>query len=346
MKSLIFEQFPYLGESVRIALAAKDDAKSRAVLEETKDNIVRTQPDREVLVEIPKEPVDFLVLLGDDSYFLDSIQEIQTSTPVLCAGEGFLSETDFEGLETTLKRVIEGSFKVEERIRLEAEVAGVLSKPALNDIVLTSTRGGSLVRYTLLLNGERVWRDSGDGVVVATPTGSTGYGLSAGGPIVTEGAGTIALVPICSTLANRPLVLSDADEITLSEIECRRRIHLLIDGREMKAPKGKSLEIRKSKHSVNLVRLGKARVSRVIGKLSELGRPRVFPSDTPPSAKFLYKLLVAEGSMTRGELVTESGLSERTVRSAIAFLIDHGMVVRHTSLRDTRRVVFSLSDRS
>lgn len=228
-------------------------------------------------------------------------------------------------------------------MRLSVHVAGKTLPPALNETALSPSRGGGFLRYSLAVDGERVWRDGGDGVVIATPTGSTGYGLSAGGPIVMERAETILVVPVASAEGQRPLVLPKDSVVTVDEIESRLGRDLVIDGQERIRLRAKEFTVRASDRPARFVRFGRARYLRVFGKLrSKRGLPEL-PSATPPSARFLYYILRDQGPLTERQLISESGLPERTARSALAHLLASHLVVKSRSLRDAREVLFAVA---
>ncbi len=125
---------------------------------------------------------------------------------------GFLSQSSKEHLDEVVNKIIEGKFRIEERIMLKSA-----DNLALNDFVI---KGNSLARaskFTLKINGNSVCDYLADGLIISTPTGSTAYGLSAGGPVVVPGLGVIVIVPICPhTLNARPLVIPDSEVISVS----------------------------------------------------------------------------------------------------------------------------------
>ncbi len=291
---------------------------------------------------IPPAP-DVALIVGEDRHLLRILREMPTETAVLAVGHGFHSEVTPEDLSSALPRLLEDQYWIEERMRLSPRIAGRALPPALNEIVLSPSRGGGFLRYSLEVDGERVWRDGGDGVVIATPTGSTGYGLSAGGPVVMERAEAIVVVPVASAEAQRPLVLPKDSVITVGEIESRLGRDLVIDGQERIRMHAKEFTVRAADHPARFVRFGKARYLRVFGKLrSKRGAPEL-PSGTPPSARFLYYLLRDQGPLTERQLIAESGLPERTARNALTQLVASRFVAKSRSLRDAREVLFAVA---
>jgi NAD+ kinase len=322
-------------------VAAQDKASKKAAQDALK---VLHDRHREVQVRAdwgPPTP-DFLVAIGDNRFLLDTIRDVPRGMAVLAVGQGFLAEVSPEGLAAALPRVASGRVSVEERLRLEVVVEGRVLPPALNEAALTSSRGAGFLRYSLAVDGERVWRDAGDGVVISTPTGSTGYGLSAGGPVVMENAEALLIVPICSATGQRPLVLPRNAEITVSDVESRLGRAIVLDGRKRYRVRPSGLTVRASASPARFVRLGKTRYLGVFGKIHSKRQEADLPTDAAPSAKFVFRLLADEGVLSERQLITESGLPERTVRSALTYLVKADVVRRAPSLRDAREAVFAL----
>ncbi len=285
---------------------------------------------------------DVLIAIGDNRFLLDTLRDVPARTPVLTVGQGFLAELPPEGLAAALPKVASGRLSIEERLRLDVTVDGRALPPALNDAALTSSRGAGFLRYSLEVDGERVWRDAGDGVVISTPTGSTGYGLSAGGPVVMENAEALLVVPICSATGQRPLVLPREARITISDVESRLGRVIVLDGRKRHRVRESGLSVSASATPARFVRLGRTRYLQVFGKLHSKRQGAELPMDAAPSAKFIFRLLADQGALSERQLIAESGLPERTVRSALTYLVRADFAGRASSLRDAREAVFAL----
>ena len=138
---------------------------------------------------------------------------------------------------------------------LEASVEGKRKVfHALNDVVLTLGPTGRTVDLTLSVNREMVARFTGDGIIVSTPTGSTAYSLSAGGPILYPTFESIVVSPICPhTFGLRPIVLSSSEEVNLELMEEDARV--VVDGQELFPLKvGERLKVKKSQHYLHLIK--------------------------------------------------------------------------------------------
>lgn len=327
---------------MRIALLASKDAVSRRHAAEATRTLRERFPEVSLSADLGPPAPEALVVLGDDRFLLHALRRVGSQTAVLAVGHGFLAEVPPEQVDWALETLLDGRQWVEERLRLEVRMDGRRLPPALNEAALSTSRGAGFLRYTLEVDGEQVWRDSGDGVIVCTPTGSTGYGLSAGGPVVMENAEAIVVVPVCSSTGQRPLVLPARSVVAITEIESRLGRDLVLDGQERIRVRSKGVTIQASADPARFVRFGKARYLQVFGKLTERHRATDLPARAAPSVRFLYRLLEDEGALTEKQLIAESRMPERTVRNAVSYLVRAGLVRRDPSLRDARETLFTL----
>lgn len=209
-----------------------------------------------------KLQVDLFISLGGDGTFLDLVKTIYpTTTPIIginIGSLGFLSEVKLQNMEKVLRDVIKGHYNVDKRMVLEAEIlAKKFDKEklvALNDIVISGTQG-RLIELDVHINDEYLNPYRADGLIVSTPTGSTAYSLSAGGPIVNPNLHGIIITPICPhTLTNRPIIVTEDSIIRVFINTEKGSSKLIIDGqRKYLLNKNDIVLIRKSKYPVNLV---------------------------------------------------------------------------------------------
>lgn len=159
---------------------------------------------------------DLVITLGGDGTLLTAARAlVDHDTPLLginLGRLGFLADVSFNDFESHVEAVINGRYTVEHRFFIEGEFfqddRSLSSNIALNDIILHSYETLSMIEYEVYSGGDLIHTQRSDGVIVATPTGSTAYALSGGGPIMHPSLDTLALVPICPhTLSNRPIVL-------------------------------------------------------------------------------------------------------------------------------------------
>ncbi len=185
--------------------------------------------------------LDVAISLGGDGTMLHAVQLVYPS-PVPLLGVnvgmlGYLSELEPEELEDWLPRLVAGDFEVSERMMLEVDVtsSGAVqgSWYALNEAVVEKLRSGHLIYLDVSINGTPFTSYAADGLIVATPTGTTAYSFSAGGPIVSPDLRCITLTPISPhMLFDRSLVLAEHEELAFV-VSKGRNVALTIDGREL-----------------------------------------------------------------------------------------------------------------
>ncbi|HTQ25114.1 MAG TPA: NAD(+)/NADH kinase [Candidatus Binataceae bacterium] len=212
---------------------------------------------------------DLIVVLGGDGTLLSIARLVgERETPILginLGGLGFLTEITVEETQATLARVLAGDFEVDRRITLEATVeshaageraADRESFRALNDVVINKRALGRMLELIVVASGERFCSYRADGLIIATPTGSTAYALSAGGPIVFPSLEAVVLAPICPhTLSNRPVVLPDSFEIDVRVRTDENGAMLTVDGQQTaRITSTDALRVRRGKNPVVLVR--------------------------------------------------------------------------------------------
>jgi NAD+ kinase len=213
---------------------------------------------------VPGE-VDAMLTLGGDGTLLRAARLLEDHpVPILginLGRLGFLTCCPAEALEVALGRLASGAFVVEPRMRLDARVRDSYGKDkavwrALNDVVLHKGGFARVVTMWVQADGQTVAHYSADGIVIATPTGSTAYNLSAGGPVVFPTLETLLVTPVSAhTLALRPLVLPPTSEITVRVEDGPQELLVTVDG-QVGATFGLSetLVVRRSAHSVPIVR--------------------------------------------------------------------------------------------
>ncbi|NNG25904.1 MAG: NAD(+)/NADH kinase, partial [Ignavibacteriaceae bacterium] len=170
---------------------------------------------------------------------------------------GFLVETDIKNIDKVIEEVKNKEYRVEERMVIEGlcDIPSSEKLYAVNDIVIEKGGWPKMIELTAWVDGEYVTTFSADGLIVATPIGSTGYSLSTGGPIVTPTAKAITLAPISPhSLTVRPLVLSSNQEIVLKADSLYKEIQISCDGqRVFSFPPPVEVKIKKSKRPLKLI---------------------------------------------------------------------------------------------
>ncbi len=214
--------------------------------------------------------VDCIVVLGGDGTLLkaagDSCRMEVPLVGVNLGTLGYLSCIEKENIETALDQIISEKYLIETRMMISGQIDysdGEKGQviPALNDIVIS--RGGTshIVRFHISINGQYLNTYYADGVIVSTPTGSTSYNLSAGGPIVEPNANLIMVTPICPhTLNTRSIVFSENDEVTIQIEEGKKeeieRAEVNFDGNHTTVLEvGDRITIKKSELTTKLMKL-------------------------------------------------------------------------------------------
>lgn len=223
-------------------------------------------PGKKKHVESYEKDVNLAIVVGGDGTLLGAARYYaQFNIPVLginIGRLGFLAQLRPEDIETGINKLLEGRFKVEERLMIKAfNLTGEPSfcKTALNDIVV---KGGVLSRTAQLfldINGKHVCDYLADGLIIATPTGSTAYTLSAGGPVVMPELDALVVVPICPhALTSRPIVIPANEEITVSFNTDEDFVYLTADGQEnVKLNSSDKICIKQNEHKTKLILLEK-----------------------------------------------------------------------------------------
>jgi len=197
---------------------------------------------------LPKEDfanADLLISIGGDGTMLYASRLArETGTPILGINRGrlgFLADVTPDELISSLDNVLGGNFTTDSRLLLEARLHQSSGEEvvayALNDIVLQRRETGRMVDFETRVAGQYVNTHSGDGLIVATPTGSTAYALSCGGPIIEPQLDAVVIVPVCPhTLTDRPIVISadQSIEVTLLQRD-ETRAEITVDGFSMGA---------------------------------------------------------------------------------------------------------------
>jgi NAD+ kinase len=241
--------------------------KSKGIEVFTKQNVPAPITSKECLVEnIPRAPSDLgcVVVLGGDGTFLSAIRWIQdTGVPIMgmnLGAFGFLTESSANRLFPIMEDIISGTFTTEERILLSAKVLrngeAVTCQTVLNDVVINKEALARISHIKTSIDDYYLTTFMADGLIVATPTGSTAYSLSAGGPIVHPSLKTIILTPICPfTLTNRPLILPDTVIVKIELDERDSNVFLTFDGQVgLEVTHEDSIVIQKASHTIHMLR--------------------------------------------------------------------------------------------
>lgn len=206
--------------------------------------------------------VDYVISMGGDGTFLKAASRVGAKgTPIIGINMGrlgFLADVLPSEIESALDSLYAGECQIEEHAVIQVEPKGgvLAGNPfALNDIAVLKRDDASMISIRTMVDGEFLVTYQADGLIVSTPTGSTAYNLSNGGPIIIPQSGSLCLTPVAPHSLNiRPIVINDTAEITL-DIESRSHNYLVaIDGRSERMTEETRLVIRKAAHSIKIVK--------------------------------------------------------------------------------------------
>jgi len=205
---------------------------------------------------------DMVLSMGGDGTFLKAASHVGSKNiPILGINTGrlgFLADISPEKMEEAFEDIYKGNYKIEDRSVLQASSQGQPLKGCpcgLNEIAVLKRDSSSMITIHTSINGAYLTTYQADGLVIATPTGSTAYSLSIGGPVIVPHSNTIAITPVAPHSLNiRPIVINDDWEITL-DVESRSHNFLVaIDGRSETCREGTRLTIRKADHYIKVVK--------------------------------------------------------------------------------------------
>ena len=289
---------------------------------------------------------DLIIVLGGDRGVRNYLHTaIDVDTPVLGISEsesnGVLAQIELKELPSYLNRIKKQDYVIEDVPRIGVTVDGKSTYPVLNDVSVFTSKSATLMEYILRVNGEEVWHDSSDGVIISTPTGSSAYSLSAGGPVIFQASNVFGIISVNSLdITRRPIIVSDNSIIEIDEISSRLHCDVVLDGIDRFKINNK-LVATKFAPPARIIRMKSD--STAISALANKVKLAEELLSMPPSSKLLLKILEYEGSMTQKELASKTLLPDRTVRLAMKHLMDKGYVKRKVSMQDARQKIYEIT---
>ncbi len=238
-------------------------------------------------VEDIPEDTDCAIVLGGDGTILHAAKELlHLNIPILGVNRGtvgYLAEIETQNIETALEKVFQDEYKIEKRLMLNGKVdyngKNYVEDYALNDIVLSKGGQCRLIVIHLFINDLLIDTYVADGLIVSTPTGSTGYNLSAGGPVMKPGINALVVTPICPhSLNKRSFVISSEDRIRLEIGQRKETMHdeaiVYFDGwEESQLKSGDSIEIKKADECTKIIKIAEDSYFDILK--NKLGKERV-----------------------------------------------------------------------
>ena len=226
---------------------------------------------------------DVVIVLGGDGTMIAAARLVYSrGTPVIginLGSLGYLTEYPVEDVNSALAALAAADYETDQRVMLDWRVVRGTSEigqgAVLNDVVVNKSTLARIIEIDCTIDGQLLTTYRADGLIVATPTGSTAYNLSAGGPIIVPGTCAIAIAPICPhTLTNRPIVLPDTAEVTLQLVTRDQQVMITADGQTgLDLIASDRIEIRKSDKTFNMIRPKNRHYFQILrGKLRWSGR--------------------------------------------------------------------------
>ncbi|NYT05660.1 MAG: NAD(+)/NADH kinase [Methanomicrobiales archaeon] len=217
---------------------------------------------------------DIAVVIGGDGSVLLTIQQLKRQIPVIGInwGEvGFLADLEPAEAHRFFEHIRGHGYSIEKRMRIALSLDGVPIGNALNEAVIVTTRPAKMLRFTIMIDGTAAEQFRADGILISTPTGSTAYAMSAGGPIVDPRIEGFLLVPLAPyMLSSRPHLISHERAFEV-RLESTKPAHLVLDGQQdSELATGCSIRIEKSPQPALFVDVGKNFFTKVDSKLRRL----------------------------------------------------------------------------
>ncbi|MCW4002494.1 MAG: NAD(+)/NADH kinase [Candidatus Bathyarchaeota archaeon] len=246
-------------QALKLTEELADYLKSKGLevhIEDTLSGKIKTEYD---FVPLSKMKADFVVSMGGDGTILrTSITLPKPEPPILGINmgvRGFLTEVEPKNACEAVERILKGEYKIEKSAKLAVSAGGEALPDALNEVVISAGEPSKILYSQICKDGKPILKCQADGLIVATQTGSTGYNLSAGGPVLDRNVDAFVLTPICSLTVFHSLVFPANSKITFNVIRPKNML-VLIDGnyRKLLDTKDPVLEVTRSKNVTSFIR--------------------------------------------------------------------------------------------
>ncbi len=288
--------------------------------------------------------INCLIAVGGTGTFLRAIFLCRNSIPIVSASAesiSFFTEINPLNIHDNLQALLSKKYDIDNYNQIVfQDMRSNLPVPALNEIAIFPKDSALLMNYTLIIDKNQLYRGRADGLIISTALGSTGYALSSGGPIAYGNPDIVIIVPVNPLSKDHvPLILPSNSEIKLTNMISRSEIEVIIDG-QLRLEADDDILLRKSSSTAKIMRFHAKRniLTKLRNRLVELDLRNL--QGVPPSAKYIFKLLLTDGEMTQKELIESTGLPNRTVRNALAILKGKGVINQRPHLRDARQSIY------
>ena len=210
-------------------------------------------------VSLKNMKTDFIITIGGDGTILRTCLAIPEPEPPILAinmgVRGFLTEVEPKEARNAVEKTLKGEFNIEKCAKLAVSANGAAMPDALNDVVISAGEPSKILYMQICKDKEPILKCQADGLIVSTQTGSTGYSMSAGGPVLDPEVEAFVLTPICSLTVFRSIIFSAESEVTIEAIR-PKEVLVLIDGnyRQVVTSKNPTLTITRSKNLASFIR--------------------------------------------------------------------------------------------
>jgi NAD+ kinase len=245
--------------SVKLAGDLAEHLKARGLEVYVEDTLAEKMNTKQEIIPIENMKTDFIITIGGDGTILRACISLPKPEPPILAVNmgvrGFLTEVNPKQAIMAVDKCLAGEFKIEKCMKLAITADGAKFPEALNEVVISADEPAKLLYTRILRDREPIINCQSDGLMVATQTGSTGYSLSAGGPVLDPGVDAFVLTPICPLSVFHPIVFP-ADSALTIEVNRPRRTHILIDGhsRQLVNCRHPGLTVTRSKDETSFIR--------------------------------------------------------------------------------------------
>ncbi|MDR2831194.1 MAG: bifunctional NADP phosphatase/NAD kinase [Methanobrevibacter sp.] len=225
-------------------------------------------------LKLSKFDTDILFTLGGDGTILNTIRQLSSAIPIFAVNMGtvgFLTEIEIEDYDENLEKLLKGEYYREKRSQVKVSRGRRLFS-ALNEIVIMTEKPAKMLHFEVKVDGDIIERFRADGLILATPSGSTAYSMSAGGPIVDPKVSAFLIIPICPyKLGIRPFVVSDKSDIRIKLLKKYKKAVLVIDGQtNLEIDDSNEIQFTKSQRDVYFIRTDRKELyQKVKEKLTE-----------------------------------------------------------------------------
>ena len=255
-----------------VGLVARYDKKSALKLTETlskylkekslnvfiEDTLADKVSTYEKFIPLSEMKTDFIITIGGDGTILRTcLASTEPEPPILTINmgvRGFLTEVEPKNAYEAVDRILKGKFKIEKCTKLAITVGKEPMPDALNDVVISACEPSKILYTQICKDGKPILKSQADGLIVATQTGSTGYSLSAGGPVLDQEVEAFVLTPICSLTVFRSLVFPSASTLAF-KVERPKEMLVLVDGNYRKLVSAdETIKVTRSKNVTSFIR--------------------------------------------------------------------------------------------